>query len=307
MKRLVPILLLGLAMAGGARAELKVFACEPEWAALTKELGGERVDVFSATNARQDPHHIQARPSLIAKARGARLLVCTGADLEAGWLPLLLRKAANPDLRPGRPGHFLAAEHVLMLDIPATLDRAEGDIHPYGNPHIITDPRNVLEVARALGERLKQVDPQGAHVYQTRLDDFSARWRTALEKWQARAAAWHGAPVAVLHKSWPYLHAWLGLREVAVLEPKPGIPPSSAHLNQVLTQLKTQPAKAVLYAAYQDARPAEWLARETGIPLVELPYTVGAGERALDLFALFEDSLARLGKALDAPPAPRGG
>lgn len=299
MIRFISTLLLGLAMAGGAGAELRIFACEPEWAALAGELGGTRVDVFAATSALQDPHKIQARPSLIAKARQADLLICTGADLEAGWLPLLLRKAANPKLLSGQPGHFLAADHLLMLDIPLSLDRAEGDIHPYGNPHVISDPRKVLDVAQALSARLIQVDAEGAAFYRTRLDDFNARWRAALDKWQTRAASWRGAPVAVLHKSWPYLHDWLGLREVAVLEPKPGIPPSSAHLNGVLTQLKARPAKAVLYAAYQDARPAEWLARETGIPLVELPYTVGGNANSGDLFALFDDTLARLGRALD--------
>ena len=124
-----------------AHATLKVFACEPEWDALARELGGDQVEVYAATTAQQDPHRVQARPSLIAQLRQADLLVCTGADLEAGWLPVLLRQARNPAVQPGQPGHFLAADQVTLLEVPTSIDRAEGDVHPQGNPHIQIDPR----------------------------------------------------------------------------------------------------------------------------------------------------------------------
>lgn len=277
---------------------LDVFACEPEWAALVDELGGERVSLYSATSALQDPHRIEARPSLIAKLRRADLLVCTGAGLEAGWLPMLVRKAANARVQPGRPGHFLAAEHVPLKEAPAQLDRAHGDVHADGNPHIQTDPHNIARVAAALTERLATIDAAHASEYRERYLEFADTWTRAIARWERQAAALRGTPIVVQHRSWVYLSDWLGLVEVATLEPRPGVPPSSGYLAEVLEGLKAQPAKLVLRAAYQDRQAAEWLHRQTGLPLVELPFTVGGTDGAQDLYGLFDDSLARLLQAV---------
>src|SRR5258708_18743026 len=148
-----------------AQAALSVLATVPEWGALVQELGGDKVKVNVATTALQDPHHVEARPSLIARARGADLVVATGAELEIGWLPLVLQQAGNPKVQPGQPGYFEAATFVALLGKPARLDRAEGDVHPAGDPHIQTDPRNIARVAAALAERLAQVDPADAASY----------------------------------------------------------------------------------------------------------------------------------------------
>ena len=281
-----------------AAAEIKVFACEPEWAALAQELGGDKVSVFTATTARQDPHHIEARPSLIARLRQANLLVCTGAELEIGWLPVLLRQAGNARVQPGQPGYFEAANHVRMLEIPARLDRAEGDVHAAGNPHIQTDPRNIGRVATALAQRLGEIDPENTDYYQTRHRDFVQRWEAAIKRWEQQAAPLKGVRIVVQHKGFPYLENWLGLREVAALEPKPGIEPTSAHLTEVLEQLRRQPAKMILRAAYNDGRASEWLAERTKIPAVMLPFTVGGSDKAKDLFGLFDDTVQRLLRAL---------
>lgn len=281
----------------GAHAALKVFACEPEWAALVQELAGDRAAVYSATTARQDPHRIEARPSLIARMRSADLLVCTGAELEAGWLPVLLQEAGNAKLRPGAPGHFEAARHVALRDVPERLDRAQGDIHAAGNPHLHGDPRNLIPVARALAETLASVDPAQASGYRARLADFLERWERALTAWSARAAPLRGVPVVQQHRD-PYLPAWLGVEVVAVLEPVAGVEPSVAHLSRVVTQLQSTPARMVVRAAYHASRPAEWLAARTGIPAVELPYTVGGSDAAVDLFTLYDDTLDRLLAAL---------
>lgn len=294
-KLLIALALVCGAAAAPASATLKVFACEPEWAALAQELGGDRVSAFSATTAKQDPHHIEARPSLIAKLRQADIAVCTGADLEAGWLPVLLRAGANARVQPGTRGFFTAAEHVTLRDVPASLDRSLGDIHAAGNPHLHTDPRNVARVAEALARRLVELDPAQAAHYRARHDDFARRWREAVTRWEREAAPLRGVAVVSQHQGgWSYLIRWLGLREVTVLEPKPGVPASAAHLAQVLTRLKTQPAKMVLRAAYQDGKPSEWLAQQTGVRAVVLPYTVGGSERATDLFGLFDDTITRL-------------
>lgn len=298
MKPLHLLALLFTAVPGLAHAALNVFACEPEWGALATELGGDAIRVYTATTAFQDPHRIEARPSLIAQMRRADLAVCTGAELEIGWLPILLRQSGNAAIQPGKPGYFEAARQVAMLDKPAVLDRAQGDVHTAGNPHVQTDPRNIARVAQALSARLIEIDPDHATLYRTRLADFNTRWNAAMARWQIQAAPLKGMNIVVQHQAFPYLENWLGLKRVAVLEPKPGVEPTLGHLAEVAAQLKAAPAKAVLRAAYQSARPAEWLANHAGLPVVVLPFTVGGSDRAQDLFGLFDDSLAQLLKAV---------
>lgn len=301
IKTLVSLLVAPLALlALPAHAALRVFACEPEWGALAQELGGPLVEVSVATNALQDPHQIQAKPSLIARARNADLVVCTGAELEIGWLPVLLQQSGNAKVQPGQPGHFAAADFVRKLDVPAALDRSQGDVHAAGNPHIQADPRVIAAVAVALSTRLQQVDPAHAAQYAQRQADFAQRWQQALTRWAAQAAPLRGIAVVSQHKAFVYLYDWLGLKEVAVLEPRPGVEPTPAHLQGVLTTLKATPARMVLAAAYQDARPSEWLSRNAGIPVVKIPFTVGGSEAAKDLFGLFDDTVARLLAAVAA-------
>jgi zinc/manganese transport system substrate-binding protein len=277
-----------------AHAALRVLACEPEWGALAQELGGPLLDVQVATNALQDPHQIQARPSLIARARNADLLVCTGAELEVGWLPVLLQQSGNARIQNGQPANFAAADYVRKLEVPTQVDRSMGDVHAAGNPHIQTDPRNIALVATALAARLQQVDAANAAGYAQRAADFQRRWQQAIERWSAKAAPLKGTAVASQHKAFTYLYDWLGIKEVAVLEPKPGVEPSVSHLQQVLASLKAQPARMVLYAAYQDGRPSEWLQKNAGIPAVRLPFTVGGDDASKDLFGLFDDTVDRL-------------
>ncbi|MDP1653556.1 MAG: zinc ABC transporter substrate-binding protein [Rhodocyclaceae bacterium] len=280
-----------------ARADFRVFACEPEWAALVKELGGDKVSAYSATHALQDPHRIEARPSLIARARTAQLVVCTGAELEAGWLPPVLRESGNAGVQPGRPGYFEAAQFVARLEIPTKLDRAEGDVHAAGNPHIQLDPRNLLAVAGPLAKRLGELDTANAAHYATRQQAFADRLRQAIARWEKEAAALRGMRVVAQHRSFSYLFNWLGLVEAGTLEPKPGIDPGSAHLAQLLGQLKVQPARLIVRTPFDSPRPGEWLAERSGIPLATLPFTVGGSEQAQDLFGLFDDTLAQLRKA----------
>jgi zinc/manganese transport system substrate-binding protein len=283
-----------LLMAAPAQAALRVLACEPEWAALVQELGGPLVDATSATTAQQDPHQVQARPSLIARVRNADLVVCTGAELEIGWLPVLLQQSGNDKVQPGQPGNFAAADFVRKLEVPVSVDRSQGDVHAAGNPHIQTDPRNIAVVARALTTRLQQVDAAHAGDYAQRGTAFQQKWQQAMTRWTAQAAPLRGVPVVSQHKGYVYLYDWLGLKEVAVLEPKPGVEPSAAHLQSVLATLKATPARLVISSASQDARPSEWLSRNAGIPAVKLPFTVGGSENAKDLVGLYDDTLARL-------------
>ncbi len=277
-----------------AAAALNIFACTPEWGSLAKELGGDKANVYTATTALQNPHRIEARPSLIARARSADLVVCTGAELEIGWLPLVQSQSGNPKIQTGQPGYFEAAGVVPLIDKPAKLDRSLGDVHPAGNPHIHLDPRNIARVAAALAERMTALDAADAEYFRARAKSFLERWQSAIARWEKEAAPLKGLRLVVYHKDLSYLVAWLGLLEVGALEPKPGLPPSTAHMSELLTRMAKEPANAVVRSAYSDPRPAEWIAERARIPSVLLPFTVGGTEGAKDLFGLYDDTLKRL-------------
>jgi zinc/manganese transport system substrate-binding protein len=281
-------------LAAPAHAVLNVVACEPEWAALAKELGGDRLNVSSATSATQDPHRIEARPSLIARVRSADLIVCTGLDLEVGWLPVLIQQSGNARLAPGAPAYFEAGRFVTPLEVPTRLDRSDGDVHAQGNPHIQLDPRNIAKVAAALAGRLAQLDGPNAKTYEERLQAFQRRWTSSLQKWEQQAQPLKGVAVVAHHKNMSYLWAWLGIREVGTLEPKPGVEPSAGHLSELNAQLARQPAKMVVRSAYEDPRASQWLADHAGIKAVALPFTVGGNDKAGDLFGLFDSTIALL-------------
>lgn len=295
MKSILAIIVaLACLAATPALASLNVLACEPEWAALVKELGGDKVSVYSAVTPLQDPHRIEARPSLIARARNADLMVCTGAELEIGWVPLLQSQSGNPNIQTNQKGYFEAAMHVTLIEVPGRVDRSLGDVHPLGNPHLHLHPANIARVASALSERMCQLDAREAPFYRDRTKSFLERWQQATARWQQQIAPLKGLPLVVYHKDLSYLISWTGMREVGALEPKPGLPPTTAHLSELLTQLAKDPAKVIVRSAYNDPRPAEFLAERAKIPAIVLPYTVGGTERAKDLFSLYDDTLTRL-------------
>ncbi|WP_245820321.1 metal ABC transporter solute-binding protein, Zn/Mn family [Marinobacter lutaoensis] len=268
----VMALLAGL-LAQPARAEFHVFACEPEWAALVRAWLPE-ADITTATHYLQDPHYIEARPSLIAKLRRADLAVCTGASLEAGWLPTLLQRAANPAIQVGRPGLFLAAEQVELRDAHRPVDRSMGDVHPEGNPHVHLAPDRLPRIAEALMERLRQLRPDLSSQLFVRYLRWRGAWNQQREVWRQAAERLRGHSVVVQHGSFRYLLDWLGVEAVLDLEPKPGLPPSAAHLQQLLAAPELGPADAILVASHQDPRPAQWLSEQTGKPVRVLPGTV---------------------------------
>ena len=291
-KQIVTLLLAWFVMP--AWAALNVFATVPEWGALAKEIGGDKLNIYVATTALQDPHRIEARPSLLAQARRAQLLLATGAELEVGWLPLVVRDSGNAAIQNGRPGYFEAARFVAMRDVPVVLDRAHGDVHAAGNPHIHLDPRNILKVGLGLTARLAEIDPTNAEAYRANFKAFADKWQLAMTRWDKDAASLRGVPVLSHHTSFVYLAAWLGLKEVGMLEPKPGVEPTSGHLSALIEQQASSPARMVLRAAYQSEGPSQWIAKKAGIPAVTLPFTVGGTAGAGDLFGLFDDSIQRL-------------
>lgn len=288
----------GLLLAAGGVHALTVMTCEPEWAALVRELA-PAAQVRSATHARQDPHHIEARPSLIAQLRGADLVVCTGAGLEDGWLPLLLQRAGNPRVQAGMPGLFLAADHATLIDARPAGGPFAGDVHAGGNPHLHLDPRRLQQVAAALALRLAQVDPAQAEAYRTRFARWQAEWTARITQWEQRAAPLRGQRVAGQHATYAYLWRWLGIEQMADLEPKPGIAPTPGHLQSVLAATRQAPPRAVVVAWHQDVRSAQWVTRQLGggTTLLQLPSTVADEPPADSLAGLFDHLIAQLLRA----------
>ncbi len=285
------LIIVALLLASTPAQAFDIFACEPEWGALASQIAGEHAAVSIATTAFQDPHNVQARPSLIAAARNADLLVCTGADLEIGWLPLLLRRAGNPAIQFGSRGHFLAADFVRRLEIPKSIDRSHGDVHPLGNPHIHLHPRNMERVAEALAARLAELDAGSAAAYRANLDGFLTRWQEATHVWEQQAEGLRGMRLVSHDKSFSYLANWLGLDILANLEPKPGIPPSGAHLSKLLQQLTPMSPIGILRNPYDNEKPSRWLSDRIGIAEIQLPYTVGGSDASGDLFSLYEQTI----------------
>lgn len=274
-----------------------MFACEPEWEALVKRLGGQHVNTFSATTAFQDPHYVEARPSLIAKTRQADLLICTGAELEIGWLPLLLRKSRNANIQTDKPGYFLAADQVKKIEIPSKLDRSQGDVHASGNPHVHWDPYRLLKISKELTQRLIAIDPQNEGDYKIKLKYFELIWTSHIKKWESLTNQLIDKKVIVHHKNWSYLLNWLGIKSVGDLEPKPGLPPTSSHLVKLLKTVRSDNVDYILNANYQDSKGAEWLSNKSKVPVINLPFTVGGNENVKDMISLYDEVITRLIKS----------
>jgi zinc/manganese transport system substrate-binding protein len=280
--------------AAPAHAAVRILATTTDWGALARELGGDRVDVYTATSALQDVHRVDARPSLVARARNADLVVATGAELEIGWLPVLLQESGNPKVRSGAPGYFEAAAQLRLIEVPSAVDRAMGDIHPQGNPHVHLDPRNIAIVAKALSARLATIDPANAAFYETRGTDFQSKWQAAIARWEQAAAPLKGVPVVVIHRDQSYLCRWLGLEQIATIEPKPGVPPSAGYLAELVTKLGATPPRMILRNAYNDPKAANWLSERIHVAVTTLPFSVGGTPGASDLYGLFDDTIERL-------------
>ena len=259
MRYFLTFLLAAFFSAASAQARINIFACEPEWASLAAEIATDKANITSATHAYQDPHHIRARPSLLAKMRRADLLICSGASLEVGWLPILLLNAGKPEVQAGKTGHIMVSEHVKMLAVPEAVDRIHGDVHPEGNPHVHLNPHNIIIAAEIITERLTKIDANNAEFYQNNKKLFLQKWRRSIESWQKSAAQLSGMQIISYHKSWEYLIDWLDLNELANLESKPGIAPTARHLNNLLELTIQNEVKRIIRSPYAPSLSANWL------------------------------------------------
>lgn len=286
MKKILFLIL--LLAAQPAQAAVNVFACEPEWKSLAEEIGRENVKAFSATSYRQDPHHVRAKPSLLANMRSADLIICSGAGLEVGWLPVLMQKSARSSAEK-----LMAADYVDVIGKRNSVDRSMGDVHPEGNPHIQLNPYNILKVGAELTSRFESIDPENKVSYRKNWQEFEGRWKLKTKEWEREAASLKGQAVIVHHESWDYLLGWLGIRQVASLEPKPGVPPTTGHLESLLN-LK---AAAIIRAPFNSDEASNWLSEKTGIPAIVLPFTVNSEGEPKDLFQMFDQIISGLKNA----------
>ncbi|NTX35461.1 zinc ABC transporter substrate-binding protein [Myxococcus sp. CA033] len=257
--------------AAPARAALNVVTTLPDLAALTKAVGGDLVQVQSMALGSQDPHRVDAKPSLALALRNADLLISVGLDLEIGWLPNLQTGSRNPRIQVGNPGFLNASQFVRLLEVPATkVDRSEGDVHPGGNPHYLYDPRQGAAVARGIAERLAQLDAKNAATYRANAAKLTAELDAARVGWEKRLAGLRGAPIVAFHRTTPYLADWLGFEPIAFLEPKPGIPPNPSHVAGVLVLARQRKARMVLIESYYNDREAKMVAGMIPAPVVVL-------------------------------------
>jgi zinc/manganese transport system substrate-binding protein len=302
MRRTILGVVLALAAMAPARAEakLKVAASIETLADLTRQVGGDRVDVTSLSRGNMDPHFVQAKPSLVLGLNRADALVYVGLDLEIGWLPPLVQQSRNGRIQQGQPGNIDASTAIDVADVPrmpADKMRAMGDIHPLGNPHYWIPPKNARAIGQLLARRLTALDPEGGGTYQANLAAFEAKLAAKEREWTTRAAPLKGIKVATHHKSWTYVSAWLGLVEVGYLEPKPGTPPSADHTSRLIATMRAEGARMVIHEDFYPSTLAKFVAEKTGAREVSCPSDVGATPAIRSYFDLVDALLtALLGK-----------
>ncbi|MST01353.1 MAG: zinc ABC transporter substrate-binding protein [Pedosphaera sp.] len=301
IKHWLPALLLVVVGIGTAQAKINIVATTPDLAALAREIGGNRVEITTLAKPTEDPHFVEPKPSFIVKLSRADALLEGGAELEIGWLTPLLEGARNRKIAPGQPGRIVCSQGVEMLEVPAVLDRAQGDIHAAGNPHYLTDPANAKIVATNIAAAFARMEVGSADFFQANLKRFTTQLDAKLAEWQKALAPHQGRRIVCYHNSWPYFAKRFGLRMDLFLEPKPGIPPTPAHLAAVIATMKSEKIGVVFVEPQLSRRTAENVARNTGALVVEVSHFPG-GVKGTEIgyFALMDHIVSSLAKALAA-------
>ena len=282
-------IVLALLSARDTRAQLNVMTTTTDLADLVRTIGGEFVTVDAFCKANQDPHYVQTRPSLIVKLRKADLVVAVGLDLEAGWLPLVIRGARNPKIRPGTPGHLDLSQWIEPLAIPANANASQGHLHPRGNPHYWLDPVRMAALVPHIADRLSTLDSAHTASFKGNAQAFTRKLRTKIQSWDAKMNPYRGTEVLGYHDTFTYFHACYGLKAVGTLENKPGIPPSPRHLSQVIAKAKQQRVPVIFHEAFHDKKPSGLVADRSGAILLVLPVSVGAVPGADNYIALIDN------------------
>ena len=299
--RTAMLLILSLAVVPFAAAKkLNVITSTTDMAALTQEVGGDRISVESIAKGYQDPHFVEAKPSFLLKLRNADLLISVGLQLEIGWLPPLITQSGNPRIQPGANGYLDASQFAEILEIPTgQVTRAMGDVHPLGNPHYWLDPDNGRRVAKGIASKLGELDPADASFFQQRYDDFAKRLDAAEKGWSAKMAPYRGRKVVTYHRSWPNFAQHFGLDVVGYVEPRPGIPPTPQHSLELIQMMKRDNVKVMLIEPYFDLKTPNSIGRETGAKVLVLYPSVGGEKEITDYFKLFDYDIDLIVKAFN--------
>ncbi len=283
-----------------ADSKLRIMTATTDLAALAQEIGGEKVDVESIARGYQDPHFVEAKPSFLLKLRHADLLIVVGLELEIGWLPPLISQSTNPKIQVGAPGYFDASRFAKILEIPTgQVTRAEGDVHPLGNPHYWLDPENGLRIAKGIADKLTEMRPNDAAYFAQRYSAFEQHLKQADEKWLTEMKPYSGRKVVTYHRSWPNFAEHFGLNVVGYVEPRPGIPPSPQHTVELIGLMKREGVKVILVEPYFDLKTPNAIARDTGAQVIVLTPSVGGEKEITDYFKLFDYDIAKLKQAFD--------
>ncbi len=283
-----------------AASKLQIMTATTDLAALAQEIGGDKVDVESIARGYQDPHFVEAKPSFLLKLRRADLLIVVGLELEIGWLPPLITQSTNPRIQVGAPGYFDASRFARILEIPTGIvTRAEGDVHPLGNPHYWLDPENGLRIAKGIQNKLSEMRPSDAAYFAQRYQDFEQRIKQADEKWTAEMKPYAGRKIVTYHRSWPNFAEHFHLDVVGYVEPRPGIPPSPQHTVELIGLMKRDSIKVIGVEPYFDLKTPNAVARDTGGKVVVLMPSVGGEKEITDYFKLFDYDIAKLKQAFD--------
>jgi zinc/manganese transport system substrate-binding protein len=300
MKRIALLAVAAMLCSGGlfAADKLKVVTTTQDLASITREVGGDRVDVTAIGRGYQDPHFIEPKPSFLLLLRNADLLEVVGLELEIGWLPPLLDQSRNSRIRPGSPGYLDLSQGVEILDRPDVVNRSMGDVHPLGNPHYWLDPANGVRIAIQIRNRLVQLQPADAAYFDQHLNSFKVRINDANKRWMAQMAPYRGAKIVDYHPSLPNFAKHFGLDIIGTIEPKPGIPPSPSHTLEIINLIKAQHVKAILMEPYFDRKTPDFIAAQTGAQVVVIYPSVGGKPGLDDYFKLFDYDINELTKAL---------
>ena len=281
-----------------AHAKLNIVASTPDVGAVAKEIGKDKVEVMSIAKPTEDPHFVDAKPSFIVKLNKADMLIDGGLQLELGWLPPLVVGARNQKILTGEKGYLIASAGVPVIEVPTSVDRAMGDVHPLGNPHFMLDPLNGKIVAMHICDRLCQIDAANCNYYKDNLKDFTKRLDQKLFEWQKAMEPFRGIKVVTYHKTFPYFANRFNLNVVGELEPKPGIPPSPTHINTLIPMMKNEGVKLILIEQFRERKVPEFVAVQTGAKVVIVPIMVGGQKEIQDYLALFDYTINQIVSAL---------
>jgi zinc/manganese transport system substrate-binding protein len=284
-----------------AASKIQIMTATTDLASLAQVVGGDKVEAESIARGYQDPHFVDAKPSFLLKLKHADLLIVVGLELEIGWLPPLINQSTNPKIQVGAPGYLDASRFARILEIPTgQVTRAEGDVHPLGNPHYWLDPENGLRIAKGIADKLSEMRPGDAAYFAQRFTDFEQRLKQADQRWLAEMKPYEGRKIVTYHRSWPNFAEHFHLNVVGYVEPRPGIPPSPQHTVELIQQMKRDNVKVIVVEPYFDLKTPNAVARETGGKVLVLPPSVGGEKEITDYFKLFDYDISKLKQAFDA-------